>query len=390
MRHNSSTGLRGRSGAGEWLCGWDARLTWRNRTRLCRTPPDRTVTCSVERAGRHCIAGAASCRRPGRSGHRASRAGDHDHRPYLEHDVDDLAARRQRVPDLRGDRQELDGGEEEGVAERVDVAAAHTALEDVDETVPTASTSSVRISTRSRRLTRRRWRSSQVMIRISSSCSTHGSSRSRRTTPAGVGTASAGYRARRCRRRSGSGPSGPFRSRRVEPSFVSGRPRRRASPCACTGATTRSTPLEDGVFAGEAFADAGRRLPLRARRRRRAARSVLALPAGRHQGAVARRRHRRRSPSRPGRALGLDELVLYELHVGTFTEEGTFDAAIPHLARAARARRHGDRADAGRDVPGRARLGLRRRLPLRARIPPTAARTGSRGSSTPRTARGSA
>ena len=29
--------------------------------------------------------------------------------------------------------------------------------------------------------------------------------------------------------------------------------------------------------------------------------------------------------------LALDELVLYELHVGTFTQEGTFDAAIPHL-----------------------------------------------------------
>jgi maltooligosyltrehalose trehalohydrolase len=29
--------------------------------------------------------------------------------------------------------------------------------------------------------------------------------------------------------------------------------------------------------------------------------------------------------------LALDELVLYEVHVGTFTDEGTFDAAIPHL-----------------------------------------------------------
>ncbi|MEZ4404928.1 MAG: malto-oligosyltrehalose trehalohydrolase [Polyangiales bacterium] len=29
----------------------------------------------------------------------------------------------------------------------------------------------------------------------------------------------------------------------------------------------------------------------------------------------------------------LDALVLYELHVGTFTAEGTFDAVIPHLAR---------------------------------------------------------
>ena len=27
----------------------------------------------------------------------------------------------------------------------------------------------------------------------------------------------------------------------------------------------------------------------------------------------------------------LDELVLYELHVGAFTDEGTFDAAIPRL-----------------------------------------------------------
>jgi maltooligosyltrehalose trehalohydrolase len=30
--------------------------------------------------------------------------------------------------------------------------------------------------------------------------------------------------------------------------------------------------------------------------------------------------------------LDLDELVVYELHVGTFSEEGTFDGVIPHLA----------------------------------------------------------
>jgi maltooligosyltrehalose trehalohydrolase len=35
----------------------------------------------------------------------------------------------------------------------------------------------------------------------------------------------------------------------------------------------------------------------------------------------------------PGPDLRLEELVLYELHVGTFTPEGTFAAAIPHLAR---------------------------------------------------------
>jgi maltooligosyltrehalose trehalohydrolase len=32
------------------------------------------------------------------------------------------------------------------------------------------------------------------------------------------------------------------------------------------------------------------------------------------------------------RGLSLDDLVVYELHVGTFSDEGTFDGAIPHLA----------------------------------------------------------
>jgi len=34
----------------------------------------------------------------------------------------------------------------------------------------------------------------------------------------------------------------------------------------------------------------------------------------------------------PGPGIDLATAVLYELHVGTFTEEGTFDAAIAHLA----------------------------------------------------------
>ena len=34
----------------------------------------------------------------------------------------------------------------------------------------------------------------------------------------------------------------------------------------------------------------------------------------------------------PGPGLSLDELVLYELHVGTFSPEGTFDGVIPRLA----------------------------------------------------------
>ena len=33
-----------------------------------------------------------------------------------------------------------------------------------------------------------------------------------------------------------------------------------------------------------------------------------------------------------GPEVGLEELVLYELHVGTFSSEGTFDGAIPRLA----------------------------------------------------------
>ena len=64
---------------------------------------------------------------------------------------------------------------------------------------------------------------------------------------------------------------------------------------------------------------------------------------------------------------------------------GTFDAAIEHLPALARARLHRRRADAGRGVPGRARLGLRRRRTCGARIAPTAAPRASPGSSTPPT-----
>ena len=58
-----------------------------------------------------------------------------------------------------------------------------------------------------------------------------------------------------------------------------------------------------------------------------------------------------------GPDLALEELVVYELHVGTFTRQGTFDGVIPQLP-PPRARSDGDRADAGGDVPRAARLGL--------------------------------
>ncbi len=89
-----------------------------------------------------------------------------------------------------------------------------------------------------------------------------------------------------------------------------------------------------------------------------------------------------------GAPCSLDELVLYELHVGTFTRGGDVRRGVRAAAPAARARRHRDRADAGRDLPRRARLGLRRRLHLRAAPRPTAARRASRASSTPRTRAG--
>ena len=71
-------------------------------------------------------------------------------------------------------------------------------------------------------------------------------------------------------------------------------------------------------------------------------------------------------PPAARRGLSLDELVIYELHVGAVLRGGDLRRRDPAPRRSPRARRDGDRADAGRDVPGGARLGLRRRLQLRA------------------------
>ena len=62
------------------------------------------------------------------------------------------------------------------------------------------------------------------------------------------------------------------------------------------------------------------------------------------------------------RGLPLQAYLIYELHVGTFTEEGTFDAAIAHLDALRESGRHGDRTNAGRPVSRQSELGLRRRL----------------------------
>jgi len=91
------------------------------------------------------------------------------------------------------------------------------------------------------------------------------------------------------------------------------------------------TPLEGGVFAAELFADPGDDYLFVLD-----GGAALPDPCSRAQPAGIK------GPSRVVDAaafsiadkpqLALDELVLYELHVGTFTEEGTFAAAIPYLA----------------------------------------------------------
>ena len=98
------------------------------------------------------------------------------------------------------------------------------------------------------------------------------------------------------------------------------------------GADQELEPVGEGVHAGVVDAapgddyvfvlDGGQALP---------------DPCSRHQPKGIRGPSRVVDTSRfeiePGPALPLEELVLYELHVGTFTREGTFDAVIPRLER---------------------------------------------------------
>ena len=87
--------------------------------------------------------------------------------------------------------------------------------------------------------------------------------------------------------------------------------------------------LEDGVWTTDVFADPGDDYLFALDG------ELLPDPWSRSQP------HGVRGPSRivdtssfsivAGPALSLDDLVIYELHVGTFTPEGTFDAVIPHL-----------------------------------------------------------
>ena len=113
------------------------------------------------------------------------------------------------------------------------------------------------------------------------------------------------------------------------------------------------------------------------------ARSLLALPAAGRARPVADRRSDAHSngATRSGAACSLHGQVIYELHIGTFTPEGTFDAAIAQAPVPARARHHDARGDAGGAVPGPLELGLRRRAAVRAVSLVTAITTGSSASS---------
>ena len=128
----------------------------------------------------------------------------------------------------------------------------------------------------------------------------------------------------------------------------------------------------DGYFQGE-FAGARRAAATGSARSRH---TPLPDPASRSAARRAARlvgggRLRRPSsgPTTTGAVSTLRGQVIYELHVGTFTAEGTWQAAAAASAALAGARRHGGADDAGRRVPGRVRLGLRRRRLVRADTP---------------------
>ena len=141
----------------------------------------------------------------------------------------------------------------------------------------------------------------------------------------------------------------------------------------------------DGYFSGAIDARAGDRYQFKIDGDER----LYPDPASRFQpeGPHGPSRDRRpgrvsRGPTPRGAGVRRDGQVIYEMHVGTFTREGTWAAAAAQLARAGAHRHHADRGDAGRRVRRALRLGLRRRRSVRAVAPLRRARRLPRGSST--------
>ncbi len=155
----------------------------------------------------------------------------------------------------------------------------------------------------------------------------------------------------------------------------------------------RARDENDGYFSGH-----DRRLRRRSLSVPRSTTTRSCIPIRRRGSSRRGRTGRRRSsipprfagPTAAGRACRVDGQVIYEMHVGTFTREGTWAAAaneLPELARLGITRHRGD---AGRRVRRPLRLGLRRRRSVRADAPLRHARTTSAASSMRRTRSASA
>ena len=203
----------------------------------------------------------------------------------------------------------------------------------------------------------------------------------------GIASALVGYR-RRVPIATTDGARGRSAPVRADSVSASGRPNAR-SVAVRLGDDHALSDTGGGVWAGEVAGESRRRLPLRPRRRRRLAGPVLALAARGRARAFAhpgheRVRDRRRAGARPRRARPLRAPRRHLL------ARGDVRRRRPATRRTPRARRHRDRADARRDLPGRTAAGATTGSTPSPRTRPTAARQGWRASSTPPTAKASA
>ena len=81
----------------------------------------------------------------------------------------------------------------------------------------------------------------------------------------------------------------------------------------------------------------------------------------------------------------LEDVIIYELHIGTFSQEGDVRRRDPAPRPAGRARDHRDRGDAGRRVPPAPAVGAMTASTCRPPSPATAGRRDSPSSSPPPT-----
>ena len=183
--------------------------------------------------------------------------------------------------------------------------------------------------------------------------------------------------------------------------------RRAPSGCGCRGRRRRPADVDDDARPTTAGGRRSSRCP--ARRSTTATSSTttttpLPDPRSRRQPEGVHARSRTFDPARlrvdrPGRgpAASSPARCVYELHVGTFTPEGTLDAAIDAARPPRRPRRRPRRAAAGQRRQRHPQLGLRRRAvvrrpravrrprgvpALRRRLPTPPASASSRTSST--------